>query len=82
VKRNRGDVVNALTLHRFLIQALNVAERVRKAQPGHLNFAGRQSIKHEGIVRVWTVGDADFADIYGSAGQIVSPDLKKCGIVF
>jgi hypothetical protein len=33
---------------------------MRKSQTGHLNFVGRQTIKHKGIIGVGTMSNGDF----------------------
>ena len=60
VKRDRGDVVEAF--QRFAIQGLDVAKRMRELHARHPDLVRCHAVKHEGIVRVRTVGYLDFAN--------------------
>src|SRR5271165_4230295 len=67
MKRNRGDVINALA--RLLVQRFDVAKGVAEAQPGRAHFAGGQAVKHKGVVGVGAVSHRDLADIAGRRGN-------------
>ena len=70
MKRNGSDVVNALfALHRFLIQALDVAESVRKTQARNLDLVRRKTIEHECIVGIGAMGDSNFTSGGGESGH-------------
>ena len=69
VKGNRGNIVDAF--HGLAVQGFYVAKRVGKAQAGHANLVGSEPVKHEGIVRVGTVGDCDFAFAFGDGSRRV-----------
>ena len=71
MKRNCRDIVCPVAFAGFLIQRLNITESVRKSQAGDLNFVGRQSIKHECIIGIGTMGNGDFASADGAkAGHL------------
>src|ERR1700683_2793063 len=61
MKRNRRHIVDALP--RFLVQGLNITKRVRETQYGDANLISSQPVKHEGIVRIRAVCDADLAHL-------------------
>ena len=71
VKRDRGDVVDAL--HGPAVQRFNITERMREAQSGHANLVGGESVKHECIIGVGAVSNRDFANVGGlNASRILA----------
>ena len=55
VKAHRCNVVGFL--ERGVVQRLNVRKNVREFHTGKADFARRQSIKHEGVIGIGTVGN-------------------------
>jgi hypothetical protein len=58
MKADGGDVVEGLIAGTY-VEGFNVAKGVRKAITGDTNFVGGQAVKHEGVIRVRTMGDGD-----------------------
>src|SRR5271167_1652443 len=78
MKRNRGDVVDAV--QGFAVQGLDIAKRMGKFHSGHANLVRRHAIKHEGVVGVRTVGDGYLAGVLGgnaSHKKISSVETKS-----
>src|SRR5262249_51719489 len=57
---NGGHIIDAF--HGLAIQGLDIRERVVELETGGGDLIGGKSVKHEGIVGIWTVSDTDIAD--------------------
>ena len=71
VERDGRDVVNAVAFPRLLVQGLDVAKRMSEAQSGNAHLVGGQSVKHERVVGVGAVRDADLTSGRSAARRIL-----------
>ena len=58
VKADGRDIVELL-VHSFAVERFDVRERVVEAIARNTHFAGGESVKHERVVGVGAMGDAD-----------------------
>src|SRR5271157_5870488 len=62
--RVKGDGCHVVEgfVYRLLVQRFDVGETVRELETGNADLVCGQSIKHEGIIGVRTMGNTDLAD--------------------
>ena len=77
MKRNRSHIVDALA--RLLVQRLDVAKGMSKTQSRHAHLIRSETVKHERIVGIRAVRDADFPHLRGRIAGVFRFLFGNCG---